>query len=200
MSRRIPFPAALPGLAALALAACQTVSVPPAPTVAWSVRRPELQSLSTFHLNGRVAVAVGRQGFDADIRWAQRGGRTRMVLSGPLGAGATQVNAQGGTLSVVTSHGKHLGNAEAREELVRQLGFEPPLESLRYWVLGVPDPGAPAKVVLDPRQRLARLRQDGWSIEYRSYMPVGADWLPRLMTVKRAGVRLRMVVDDWHLQ
>lgn len=200
MSRRIPLSAALPGLAALALAACQTVPVPPAPTIAWSVRQPELQSLSTFRLNGRVAVAVEQRGFNANIRWMQSGTRTRMILSGPLGADAAQVTADGASLSVVTPHGRHLGNAAAREVLVRQLGFEPPLQSLRYWVLGVPDPGAAASVALDAEQRPTTLRQGGWSIEYHSYMPVGADWLPRLLTVKRAGVRLRMVVDAWHLQ
>jgi outer membrane lipoprotein LolB len=200
MSRRISLPAALLGLAALALTACQTVSVPPAPPMAWSVRRPELQSLGTFHLTGRVAVAVEQRGFDANIRWAQNGTRTRMILSGPLGADAAQVTADGASLSVITPHGRHLGNAAAREVLVRQLGFEPPLQSLRYWVLGVPDPGTPASVVLDAEQRPTRLRQGGWSIEYHSYMPVGADWLPRLLTVRRAGVRLRMVVDAWRLQ
>ncbi len=200
MARRIPLSAALLGLAALALTACQTVPVPPAPAMAWSVRRPELQSLSTFRLTGRVAVAVKQHGFNANLRWTQNGTQTRMILSGPLGADAAQVTADGAGLSVITPHGRHLGNAAAREVLVRQLGFEPPLRSLRYWVLGVPDPSSPASVALDAEQRPAMLRQDGWSIEYRSYMPVGADWLPRLLTVKRAGVRLRMVVDAWHLQ
>jgi len=200
MSSRVRISALLASLAALVLTACQTVPVPPAPVVAWRVRRPELQSLRRFHLTGRVAVAVERRGFDADIRWAQQGARTRMVLSGPLGAGAVQVTDRDGNLEVVTSHGKHLGDAAARRVLVRQLGFEPPLRSLRYWVLGVPDPGTPAKVALDTKQRLATLRQDGWSIEYRAYMPVGADWLPRRLTVQRAGVRLRMVVDQWRLR
>lgn len=200
MSLRISFSAGVLGLAALALTGCQTVPVPPAPAMAWSVRRPELQSLTRFHLTGRVAVAVAQRGFNANIRWVQNGTRTRMTLSGPLGADAAQVTADGASLSVITPRGRHLGTAAARDILERQLGFEPPLSSLRYWILGVPDPGAPAQVALDAEQRLARLRQDGWSIEYQGYTPVGADWLPRLLTVQRAGVRLRMVVDEWHLQ
>ncbi len=200
MSLRFSIAAALLGLAAVALTACQTVQVPAAPTMAWSVRRSELQSLERFHLTGRVAVAVAQQGFNANIRWAQRGTRTRMVLSGPLGADAAQVTADGTSLSVITPHGRHLGDAAAQEILERQLGFEPPLASLRYWVLGVPDPGAPATVTLDAEHRLLRLGQDGWSVDYQSYMSVGAAWLPRLLTVRRAGVRLRMVVDEWLLQ
>lgn len=187
-------------LACLALSACQTVRVPAAPTQAWSVRRGELQSLARFQLTGRVAVAVGGRGFNADLRWVQEGSRTRMTLSGPLGADAAQVTADGDDLSVITSHGDHLGAMAAEELLQRQLGFEPPIASLRYWVLGVPDPGTPSTMTLDGQQRLATLGQGGWSIRYLSYMSVGAAWLPRLVTVQRAGVRLRMVVDQWRLQ
>jgi len=183
----------------LTLAGCQTVPVPAAPSVAWSVRRPALQTLSRFGCNGRVAVAVGKQGFNAGLRWTQSGAVTHLALTGPLGAGGVEVTADGANLSVVTSSGKHLGDEEARSELEDKLGFEPPLTSLRYWVLGVPDPGDPASVQLDAQQRLTVLTQDGWRIDYSSYMPVGAEWLPRLLTLQREGVRVRMVVDGWQL-
>jgi outer membrane lipoprotein LolB len=181
------------------LAGCQTAPIAPAPKLAWSVRRPTLQNLDRFGLDGRVAVAVGNQGFNAGIRWAQSGAVTRLALTGPLGAGGVEVTANGADLSVVTSSGKRLGDAAARAELAGKLGFQPPLTSIRYWVLGVPDPGAPASVQLDTQQRLSELTQDGWRIDYASYMPVGAEWLPRLLTLRRAGVRVRMVVDAWQL-
>jgi outer membrane lipoprotein LolB len=183
----------------LLLVGCQTAPIAQAPAVAWSARRPQLQALSRFGLNGRVAVAVGKQGFNAGLRWMQSGELTHLALTGPLGAGGVQVTADGQNLSVVTSSGKRLGATDARAELEDKLGFEPPLASLRYWVLGVPDPGAPASVQLDSLQRLTRLDQGGWEIDYGSYVSVGADWLPRLMTLRREGVRVRMVVDGWQL-
>ena len=183
----------------LALAGCQTVPVAPAPSVAWGVRRPALQALERFGLNGRVAVAVGKQGFNAGLHWTQAAAVTQLSLTGPLGAGGVEVTADGGDLSVITSNGKHLGNADARAELDDKLGFEPPLTSLRYWVLGVPDPGAPATVQLDSQERLTELTQDGWQVDYGAYMPVGAEWLPKLLTLRRDEVRVRMVVDGWRL-
>ncbi len=198
--RSFPAGILLAGVAlALTLAGCQTVPVVPAPTIAWNVRRPALQHLERFGLHGRVAVAVGKQGFDAGIRWAQSGAVTRLALTGPLGAGGVEVTADGTDLSVVTSRGKRLGDAAARAELRDELGFEPPLTSIRYWVLGVPDPSAPASVRLDSQQRVTQLTQDGWQIDYASYMPVGAEWLPRLLTLRRAGVRVRMIVEAWQL-
>lgn len=182
-----------------ALTGCQTVPVSPAPSVSWSVRRPELQALRRFGLNGRVAVAVGKQGFNAGLRWAQSAAVTHVALTGPLGAGGVEVTADGGELSVVTSNGKRLGDAAARTELASKLGFEPPLTSLRYWILGVPDPSTHSSVQLDSQQRVAQLTQDGWRIDYTAYMPVGAEWLPRLITLRREDVRVRMVVDAWQL-
>jgi len=190
---------ALAFVLAMVLAGCQTVPVPPAPQVAWSVRRPALQSLDRFGLHGRVAVAVGDQGFNAGLRWKQSAAVTSLALTGPLGAGGVEVTAEGGDLSVVTSSGKRLDNTAARAELESKLGFQPPLTSLRYWVLGVPDPGAPASVQIDSQQRLTELTQDGWRVDYNAYMSVGAQWLPRLLTLRRAQVRVRMVVDGWQL-
>ncbi|HEX4269270.1 MAG TPA: lipoprotein insertase outer membrane protein LolB [Steroidobacteraceae bacterium] len=202
-TRRLPAGRVLAGMLALALAlalaGCQTLPVAPAPSVSWSVRRPELQTLSRFGLNGRVAVAVDSQGFNAGLRWTQSAAVTHLTLTGPLGAGGVEVTSDAGGLRVVTSNGKHLDDAAARSELESKLGFEPPLASLRYWVLGVPDPAAPFSVQLDSQQRVAQLTQGGWQIDYTAYMPVGAEWLPRLMTLRRNDVRVRMVVDAWQL-
>ncbi|HXY97755.1 MAG TPA: lipoprotein insertase outer membrane protein LolB, partial [Steroidobacteraceae bacterium] len=76
--------------------------------------------------------------------------------------------------------------------------FEPPLTSLRYWILGVPDPASPADETLDSaRQRLTRLEQDGWRIDYASYVAVGSEWLPARLTLERADVKVKLLVDDW---
>jgi outer membrane lipoprotein LolB len=121
-----------------------------------------------------------------------------MSLDGPLGAGGVQVTSDGSAVSIVTSRGDRLDNDAARAELAHRLGFDPPLDSLRYWIQGVPDPGHPAQETLDSQQRLAALQQDGWNIQYTDYMSVGGEWLPSKLTVQRQGVRLRLVVDGWN--
>ncbi len=185
---------------AVMLASCRTVPVreTPSQTQSWEVRRPQLQARDRFELKGRVAVAAGNDGFNARLRWTQEGKQTRMSLDGPLGAGGVQVTSNGTDVSIVTSRGERLQNDTARAELAKRLGFDPPLDSLRYWVLGVPEPGHPAQESLDPQQRLATLQQDGWQIQYTGYMAVGGEWLPSKLTLQREGVRLRLVVDGWN--
>lgn len=184
---------------AIFLASCRTV--PPVHEVssqAWEVRRPQLQARERFELKGRVAVAAGGEGFNARMRWTQNGKQTHVSLDGPLGAGGVQVTSDGSAVSIVTSRGDRLDNEAARAELTSRLGFDPPLDSLRYWILGVPEPGHPAQESLNAQQRLATLQQDGWQIQYTDYMAVGAEWLPSKLTVQRQGVRLRVVVDGWN--
>lgn len=191
-------------LAVAVIAGCRTVPVAVQPSGAgaqtWDVTRPALQGRDHFQLQGRVAVAAGKDGFSAALSWTQAGTVSQVSLEGPLGAGAMQITANGDNLSILNSHGDHLDSDAARADLQARLGFEPPLGSLRYWILGVPDPATPAKESLDPQQqRLQSLQQDGWQVDYAGYMPNGNSWLPSRLTVQREGVRVRVVVNDWHL-
>jgi len=179
------------------LAACATVPVKPPAGQTWDARRPQLQAREHFDLKGRVAVAAGNDGFNARLLWRQTGSRSNVALDSPLGAGGVQITADGPALSVVTSHGDHLDNEAARSELSSRLGFDPPITSLRFWVLGVPDPATPAKETLDDQQRLASLQQDGWQVDYGAYTSVAGEWLPSRVTLQREGVRVRLIVDTW---
>lgn len=192
-------PACAAAAALVLLAGCRTVppaAVPAAPD--WATRRPQLQSREHFGLKGRVAVAAAGAGFNARLRWAQDGSHARLALEGPLGAGAVHIDTDGSDLDVVTASGTRLTSDAARAELSARFGFDPPLASLRYWILGVPDPALPAAETLDPvRQHLTSLEQDGWRIDYGGYVAVGREWLPERLTLERADVRVKLLVDDW---
>lgn len=181
------------------LAGCQTMPAMREPTapIPWDARRAELQQRDRFELRGRVAVAAAGQGFNARLRWEQAGTKAQLALDGPLGVGGVQVVSDGATLTVANSKGERLDSEAARSELTNRLGFEPPIDSLRYWVLGVPDPSQPAEETLDSDQRLVSLQQNGWQIDYTKYVAVGNRWYPQKMTLKRGDVRVRLVVDNW---
>ena len=187
--------------AALAvLAGCRTLPPAPPPGASWEVRRPQLQALMHFRLRGRVAVAAGSEGFNANLHWTQDGARSEVTLEGPLGVGGAQLTATGDELTVVTARGERVESAAAHAELTARLGFDPPLSSLRYWVLGVPDPAQPATESLDPaQQRLSGLTQGGWQVQYQSYESAGDGALPARLTLQRDAVRVRLLVDGWQI-
>ncbi len=187
--------------ASLALTACVTApskpSGPAGPAQDWDARRAELQQQNNFELKGRLAVAAGKEGFNARLRWQQQGTQSDLALDGPLGVGGVRISTNGTDIEVVNSKGERLDNEAARNEITARLGFEPPLDSLRFWVLGAPDPVHAAEETLDELQRLSRLIQDGWDIEYAAYADVSGKWFPSRMTLKKNDVRVRVLVDGW---
>ena len=178
--------------ACAALSACVTprAALAPAP---WDRRIIELQRAGRWQLDGRAAVAVGTQGWQASLNWRQRGPEAELHLAGPLGVGALVIKK--------TPDGLSLNGAPPSDQVLAQLqdrlGFELPLDDLRYWLVGTPNPGASAELERNEQDRAKQVTQDGWTVGYDKYMPVNGDWLPARLVLSRAGVRVRIVVDHW---
>jgi outer membrane lipoprotein LolB len=183
-----------PLLAGIALSACVTSRPPPAPTppsLPWDQRAATLQQAGPWQLAGRAAVAVGTQGWQASLDWRQRAADSEIHLSGPLGVGALVITR---TAAGVSLNGAPPGDAELGQ-IQQRLGFELPLDDLRFWLLGVPNPDTPSDVQRNDQDRAKELTQDGWTVDYDRYLPVRGDWLPSRLVLSREGVRVRVVVD-----
>lgn len=188
----------------LLLGACATVkTLPPSAAVrasvplAWDARAAMLQQASDWDLSGRTAVAVGTQGWQASLNWRQHGATTEARLAGPLGVGATVLRLTDAGLSV--NGGPASGASDAVAQLQQRLGFDLPLVTLRYWLLGVPDPVTPFELVRNDQDRAQTLTQDGWTMNYDHYLASDGDWLPGHVVLNRGDVRVRIVIDHWDL-
>lgn len=185
-----------PLLALAVLAGCAVrPPLAPAPATPWAQRLAVLQQTAAWQLEGRAAVAVGSQGWQASLQWRQEGDHSEVHLVGPLGVGALVLDLTPGGLSL---NGAPPGDA-ALAQLRSRLGFDPPLAQLRYWLLGVPDPDSGFDLARNAGDRAQRLVQAQWTIDYQRYAVVGADTLPDRLVLNRAGVRVRVVVDHWTL-
>jgi outer membrane lipoprotein LolB len=183
-------------LCSTVLAACATTQRPPAPAAqgaAWDQRAADLQHLSYWQLDGRAAVAVGMQGWQATLNWQQSGDSSEVHLSGPFGVGAMVLKR--------TPQGVSLNGAPPSDAVLSQLqdrlGFELPLDRLRFWLLGVPDPSAAYELKRNDQDRALQLIQADWSIDYDRYVASNGDLLPAHMVLTREGVRVRIAVDHW---
>lgn len=181
-------------MAALAtLAGCATR--PPVPVAAGLDPR----TLEYWTAAGRLALAAGDAGGSGAFAWEQQAATTRLDIRGPLGAGAMQVIATPDSLSVADAAGRAVDTEAARAELRSRLGADLPWASLRYWMLGIPAPDAPAKVTEASSAPLRQIEQSGWRIGYEAFTAVDGWSLPRRLTATSGDVRVRVLVDRWTL-
>jgi outer membrane lipoprotein LolB len=192
----------------LGLAGCRTAPPPvvgPGAGAPWQEQLGALERLERYGLNGRVAVAANGEGFSASLRYEQQGPGARLSLDGPLGIGGVRVEFDDRSLEIETSRGERLEGAEARALLERRLGFALPLAEMRWWLLGIPAPGAAA---ID-RQDTGEIRgfvQNGWRVSIESRAAGLGFALPRRMNAERVDAspeaaaqtaRMKLLIDRW---
>lgn len=175
-----------------ALAACLS-SRPKLAPLPWNARLNNLQHVISWQLDGRAAVAVGAQGWQASLNWQQTDAVTDLHLAGPFGIGSVAIEK--------TSAGLTLNGAPPSDlvlhEVHERLGFDLPMDRFRYWLLGVPDPHSTFGLTRNAEDRALELTQDGWTINYDKYMQVNGDLMPALIILSREGVRVRVAVERW---
>lgn len=175
------------------VASCSAIRLQPQPAGTWAERLVVLQRSAQWEMQGRAAVAIGTHGWQASVDWRQRGAETVVHLSGPLGVGASVLRLGPDGLSVNDGP----PNRDAVEEMQKRIGFDLPVSNLRYWLLGVPDPGLVYTLRLNDQNRAAQLTQGGWTVDFPRYRQSAVDELPAALVLSRSPVRVRIVIDQW---
>jgi outer membrane lipoprotein LolB len=181
----------------LLLGACVTTRpVTQVPATDWAGRASFLQNATQWQMSGRAAVAFGTQGWQASLDWRQAQSSAELHLAGPLGIGAQVIKQSADGLSLNGAP----PSPTALSQLQDKLGFALPVDKLRYWLLGVPDPRETFDLERNDQDRARHLSQDGWNVDYDRYTPVAGDQLPARIVLTRADVRVRIVADHWDLK
>lgn len=178
----------LAGLLAL-LAACATQPPVAPPTVAPQVDR--------FELRGRVAVKLDGRGHSARMRWVHDVDSDAIWLYSPVGSTIATLHANQEFATLVTSKKETFRSGDVQSLMRDVLGWDLPLSGLKYWVLGRVDPGSPVEQIeWDEQQRIKRLVQEGWDIEFAGYADNGV--LPALLVLRFDDLRMRLLIDRWN--
>ncbi|MDX1509638.1 MAG: lipoprotein insertase outer membrane protein LolB, partial [Woeseiaceae bacterium] len=163
----------------------------------WETRQAVLAALDRWDFNGRVGVQAGDDGFNGKLRWRQDGDEFQATVSGPLGIGTVRIERRGDDVYVTDKDGETTALTDVEAELWYRYGWTIPVESLRFWVLGIPDPRVPAETQLGDEGRLLSLSQRGWDVVVSGYREVGGQQMPKRMTAISAETHVRLVIDDW---
>jgi outer membrane lipoprotein LolB len=188
-------------LAAVSLLNGCALRRPEAVAVDWAERRERVLALEAWQAQGRIAVRAEGRGGQGDLNWQQRGTSSVVRVSGPFGAGAYEIRWDPARLSVSSRNGEfsraYLGPDSAEQFLAEQLGWYFPASSVRFWLLGVPDPGFPAEQRFTPEGRLSAIEQNGWAVTFDRFVEHSGVAMPAKLAIEGAQARLRLIVDRW---
>jgi outer membrane lipoprotein LolB len=160
--------------------------------------RPE-QMDAPFAFNGRVVVKQGTQRDKAGVRWTHQASADEILLLAPLGQTMARIQRDHNRATLEASGRRYV--ASDMESLMQQaLGWQLPLSGMRYWLLGLPAPDDESSIEMSPSGQLGVLRQQGWVIRYGKYASDSMDALPLRMDMKRNGMEVMLIIDEWELQ
>jgi outer membrane lipoprotein LolB len=163
----------------------------------WQDRNAILGDIRDWQFRGRIAVKAGDEGFNGKFNWTQDGDAFNASVGGPLGVGTVRIEGDGRSVTLTDNDGVETRLDDVEQELRRRYGWTIPVDSLRFWALGIPDPGAPGVTELDAEGRLARLEQRNWIVQISRYQEAGGQSMPRILTATSRDTRVRMVIDRW---
>ncbi len=196
-------------LAAVLLVGCAALPERPAnedPLAAWEARQTALARLSAWELRGRLALRTEEEGIHASVYWRCDRDTLRIDLAGPFGGGRVRITQDEHGAELRDASNKIYRDASLQELLARVTGWRLPLESLRWWIVGIPAPDAAPRMELDGWGRLKTLEQSGWVVQFLEYTTHGAYELPRRVFIKRSShapydalLEARFVVETWSL-
>lgn len=155
--------------------------------------------VKSWDLSGAIAAKNGKKAWSASINWMQRGqGSYQIRMFGPLGSGTVLIEKNGGVVNFRDGP-KSASSTNAEQLLLKQTGVRLPVNSLFYWVRGVPAPGAVQTATRDANGNLQVLRQGGYTIQYGGYTTVGNLVLPSQIRLQGPNVFIKLVIKRWKI-
>ena len=165
----------------------------------WTQHLAVLEGMDQWAFQGRIAVKDGTDSWSMKLNWAQTNEHFDIRIIAPFGQGAAHLYGNG-EFAVIDVPERPQMSAPSAEELLRHhIGWTVPLEGLKYWLAGRPDPDLMMSGEWDALGRLNQLTQSGWYITYKRYSTVAGIDLPRKIELINDQLRVKLVIDRWQL-
>ncbi len=156
--------------------------------------REPLYQLANWAFEGRLSVSDNKESLSASIEWIHAPHQDEIKLSGPLGQGAVIITLRDKRIVLDRGSDKIESSEDAHLFIEQQLGISIPMDALRYWVLGLPQPAIERQTLFDG------FEQQKWRVHYLQMQKLAQGWLPRKLHVEHEEIKLKLVIDNWSLQ
>lgn len=159
-------------------------------------REPVPPAMDSWKMQGRLALANGRDGGSGTLFWEQSPSSTQLQFHGALGRGSWRLAADRSGAVLTLSDSRQFRAPSVSELIERHIEWDIPVDALTHWVLGRPAPGT-HQIGHGYDGHIDLLQQFDWTIEFDGYRPISGHVLPRKIVARRGGDEVRLIVSDW---
>ena len=155
--------------------------------------RGHLYKKKAWSFSGRMSVTGENDVVTANIDWKHQFKKEVINLSGSFGLGRTRLILTENSVEIYLDGNRvrHVGNVD--DILSAELGIAVPVSALKYWVLGITDPGT------DYEEVVRGFVQHGWRVSYLQMQANGDYELPRKISVEQGRTKLKLIIDNWKI-
>jgi outer membrane lipoprotein LolB len=165
---------------------------------AFDRNQDKLSNLDSWQFEGRFSVRHLKKADSANISWLEDGDDYLLKISGPLQQGTVFIRGDENGIAYKDAKGV-TDSAKTPEELLhRHTQYELPISSLRYWVLGRPDPRYAFDLNIAATGDLRWLKQQGWEIHYEWFKTHEPYRLPGKITLKNDTLDITISIHEWN--
>ncbi|MCY0965988.1 lipoprotein insertase outer membrane protein LolB [Parathalassolituus penaei] len=159
-----------------------------------------LGQLQHWQIQGKLSVRNPKDNITGYVTWEQVNDHFDMFISGPFGRGASRLQGDDHSASLLLPDWSAPQTADSPETLMQEhLGWQFPVRDIRFWVKGQPSPASKHEATYDNYGLTQTLKQHGWEISFSRYQKYGDQWLPGLIKMKGFDYQLTLAVNQWTL-
>lgn len=155
--------------------------------------RQHFKAPEVWTFDGRIALSNEKDSISAAILWQHQKDRDVIELAGPLAQGKMQITVTADAVVIDDGDKSQEYRGVVEDIISAQIGIDVPVQSLKYWVLGLNDPAAKVSEQVDG------FSQSGWQIKFKGMQAVKQLQLPHKMAVEKELTRIKLIVDRWEI-
>lgn len=168
-------------------------------------REARLQAMPGLSFSGRVALSNGRDSGSGRIDWRQSGDDYEVTLSAPVTRQSWRLTGDAGGARIEGIQGGPREGDDVVALLRDTTGLHIPVGAMAAWASGARADEArfgPARLGFATDGRLARIEQDGWTVDYLDWQDaVDGEGrplqVPRRIDARRGEAEVRLAIDAW---
>ncbi|MEM8845100.1 MAG: lipoprotein insertase outer membrane protein LolB [Pseudomonadota bacterium] len=171
------------------------------PEQVWRLHATYLYNHHVWQASMSVIGATSEEKFKTRLNWNQKKDSYEIRLRDFIGRTVAVIDGSEDQVSAKTSKGKTYQGESAEELLDKVAGLRIPLEGMRYWLRGLPEPGDELEsFVLGDQGVPESIEQNGWQMSYPTYHTYGDLMLPKQVLLTYDDLKLTVNINDWDIK